>query len=134
MLIVVLPKRDTWVHRVIVDGVDVGQSTKESCDALARELRANPDMAKGLMKEMNDLNKQAGPLTDDDIMPFGKYSRMDPPKKMIDVPASYFHWLWVNGKSKETATCPVARYIQANMLALKADHPDGIWQAEDADA
>jgi hypothetical protein len=50
---------------------------------------------------------------------------------MQDVPASYLHWLWTNGLKNElkarSAQGKVARYIQANMEALKEEHPDGIW-------
>ena len=45
---------------------------------------------------------------------------------MMDVPAAYLHWLWVNGK-KEDKQCPVAGYIRANMEALKIEHTDGVW-------
>lgn len=63
-------------------------------------------------------------LTDDDKMPFGRYRG----QKLLDVPASYFHWLWTNGKDKEPkGTDPVADYIRKNMASLKLDHPDGIW-------
>lgn len=61
-------------------------------------------------------------LKDTDKMPFGKYTG----QPMSDVPASYFFWLWTNGK-KDDKQCPVADYIRRNLQALKTEHPDGIW-------
>ena len=61
-------------------------------------------------------------LQDTDPMPFGKYKG----QPMQDVPASYLHWLWVNGKSSEK-TCSVAGCIRRNLDALKKEHSDGIW-------
>jgi len=63
-------------------------------------------------------------LTDEHIMPFGKYKG----QKMLDVPASYLHWLWTNGKQQcPEGTDDVANYIRKNMASLKLDHRDGIW-------
>lgn len=62
-------------------------------------------------------------LDDTSPMPFGKY-RGQP---MQDVPASYLHWLWTQGKSHEVKTDPVAEYINRNLSALKQEYPDGIW-------
>lgn len=61
-------------------------------------------------------------LTDLSPMPFGKFKG----QPMQDVPASYLHWLWSNGKQGDRR-CPVADYIRRNLDALKQDHPDGIW-------
>lgn len=61
-------------------------------------------------------------LTDTDPMPFGKF-RNEP---MQDVPASYLHWLWTNGK-KDDHQCVVADYIRRNLNALKQEYRDGIW-------
>jgi len=61
-------------------------------------------------------------LSDTDKMPFGKHTGAP----MQDVPASYLHWLWSNGK-KEDKLCPVADYIRCNMHALQSEHSDGIW-------
>ena len=61
-------------------------------------------------------------MYDFDLMPFGKYQGVP----MQDVPASYLHWLWVNGK-KEDKLCPVADYIRKNITALMQEHEDGIW-------
>lgn len=61
-------------------------------------------------------------LDDTDPMPFGKFKGLS----MQDVPASYLHWLWSNGK-REDLQCPVAAYIRRNLDALKIEHPDGIW-------
>jgi hypothetical protein len=63
-------------------------------------------------RELNDLSP----------MPFGLHR--DVP--MQDVPASYLHWLWVNGK-REDKQCPVAEYIRRNLPALQREHKDGIW-------
>ncbi len=45
---------------------------------------------------------------------------------MQDVPSSYLHWLWVNGK-KDDKQCSVADYIRRNLSALKQENPDAIW-------
>lgn len=61
-------------------------------------------------------------LLDTSPMPFGKHQGV----AIQDVPASYFHWLWTNGKSADKL-CPVADYIRRNLDVLKTEHPDGIW-------
>ncbi len=61
-------------------------------------------------------------LKDTDKMPFGKYKG----EEMQDVPASYLHWLWTNGKDRDPR-CPVADYIRRNKDVLAAEHTDGIW-------
>lgn len=61
-------------------------------------------------------------LKDTDAMPFGKYKG----KPMQDIPASYLHWLWVNGLEHDKQS-DVAEYIRRNMDALKKEHKDGIW-------
>ena len=61
-------------------------------------------------------------LDDDDLMPFGKYQGY----RMEEVPASYLHWLWVNGK-KDDFACPVHQYIHPRMSALQDEYRDGIW-------
>lgn len=64
-------------------------------------------------------------LHDTDPMPFGKYQGV----RMQDVPASYFHYLWVKEKKDAPRrTDPVARYIERNLHALRLEHPDGIWE------
>lgn len=63
------------------------------------------------------------PLKDQDKMPFGKHRG----KRMEEVPVSYLHYLWTDGKKNETTTCPVAAYIKASMGALKLEKPDAIW-------
>lgn len=63
------------------------------------------------------------PLSDTDEMPFGKYKNT----MMQDVPASYLHYLWTNGMSKETKTSNVAKYIEDNLSALKQEKKDLIW-------
>ena len=55
-------------------------------------------------------------LTDTDAMPFGKHKGMP----MQDVPASYLHWLWANGKTRDK-WCPVADYIRRSLSALKQE-------------
>lgn len=65
-------------------------------------------------------------LTDEDLMPFGKFSRPpDGPLKMKDVPASYLLWLWDDGVRHQQ----VRHYIIENMDALKDEDPD--WIPED---
>lgn len=66
------------------------------------------------------------PLNDTDPMPFGKYSKTNPPTLMQDVPASYLHWLWTNGKEFDKV-CPVADYIRRNKTILEQEYKDGIW-------
>ena len=61
-------------------------------------------------------------LSDTDKMPFGKHIGVP----MQDVPASYLHWLWTNGK-ENNKVCPVADYIRRNLHALQTEHKDGIW-------
>lgn len=61
-------------------------------------------------------------LEDTDPMPFGKHKG----ELMQDVPASYLHWLWSNGK-KDDKRCPVADYIRRNLSALKQEFRDGLW-------
>ena len=61
-------------------------------------------------------------LEETDRMPFGKWKGVI----LAKVPASYFHWLWINGK-KEDKVCPVANYIRVNLHALSLEFPDGIW-------
>ena len=61
-------------------------------------------------------------LKDTDLMPFGKH-RGAP---MQDVPASYLHWLWSNGKEHDKQ-CPVADYIRRNLGALSRENEDAIW-------
>ena len=61
-------------------------------------------------------------LKDTDPMPWGKHKGIP----MQDVPASYLHWLWTNGKDNDF-TCPVAQYIRDNIDALSKEYKDGIW-------
>lgn len=61
-------------------------------------------------------------LNDSSIMPFGKFKG----KPMSDVPVSYLHWLWNNGK-KEDKQCAVADYIRRNLNALQIENRDLIW-------
>ena len=65
-----------------------------------------------LMKIFDDLDK----------MPFGKHAGI----VMQDVPASYLHWLWSNGKEQDKQ-CPVADYIRRNISSLAKEYSDGIW-------
>ena len=60
-------------------------------------------------------------LEDTDKMPWGKHSGVP----MQDVPASYLHWLWAEGKRLEVRTCPVADYIKRSLMALMEEFPDG---------
>lgn len=69
------------------------------------------------------------PLTDDSLMPFGKYKG----KPMADVPASYLLWLWNDGLKNKTATSDVAAYIAENLHCLTLEDADTDTDA-DADA
>lgn len=62
-------------------------------------------------------------LTDLCPMPFGVHRT----KPMQEVPASYLHWLWTQGK-KFDRHCPVACYIRKNLESLKKEHTDGVWE------
>ena len=62
-------------------------------------------------------------LTDNDRMPFGKFKD----ERMIDIPASYYHYLWTNGMKNEAGTNPVANYIARSLSALREEYKDGIW-------
>lgn len=57
-------------------------------------------------------------------MPFGKYKGTP----MEQVPASYLHWLWREGKYKEVNTNDVADYIHRSLSALAQELPDAIWE------
>ena len=52
-------------------------------------------------------------MTDNSIMPFGKYKG----EKMANVPASYLIWLFENNK----CTAEVAKYIANNIDCLKSE-------------
>ena len=64
-------------------------------------------------------------LNDDSLMPFGQYKG----RKLVDIPASYFHWLWCSKKlNHDHMRDPVSDYMKRNLHVLKLEHPDGIWQ------
>jgi uncharacterized protein (DUF3820 family) len=52
-------------------------------------------------------------MTDESLMPFGKYKG----EKMAYVPSDYLLWLWNNGRSLGD----VGQYIANNLDAIKAD-------------
>ncbi len=62
-------------------------------------------------------------LNDDSPMPFGKHRGV----KMMDVPASYLHFLWTKLGKEHDKQCPVAAYIRRNLGELKQEYEDGIW-------
>lgn len=62
-------------------------------------------------------------FTDNDPMPFGKYKGV----KLLDVPASYFHYLWQSGMKHEVKTNMLAKYISDNLSGLKDENSDLIW-------
>lgn len=68
------------------------------------------------------MNRESNQLEDTDPMPFGKHRGLP----MSDVPASYLHYLWVNGL-RDDKRSSVANYIRRNLSSLCAEHPDGIW-------
>ena len=83
-----------------------------------------------MVKPIGEILMPLKELDDTDIMPFGQYYRTR--TKMSEVPASYLHWLWINGLQKHelkqnTPQGAVARYIERNLNHLKKEHPDGIW-------
>lgn len=61
-------------------------------------------------------------LQDEDKMPYGTHKG----KRMMDIPAEYFHAVWVNNR-RDVKGDAVMEYIKRNLSALKKDHPDGIW-------
>lgn len=58
-------------------------------------------------------------LTDDSLMPFGKYKGI----QMQDVPVQYLHWYWHNCDKKTS----LGEYIKDNLDALKMENKDLIW-------
>ena len=62
------------------------------------------------------------PLTDDSLMPFGKYRGF----KISSIPASYLHWLWHNGVNQKKDQ-PIHKYIVDNIEGLKEEDADLIW-------
>ena len=60
-------------------------------------------------------------LRDVDKMPFGKFKG----RAMMDVPASYLHWLWHEGKKDDKDE--IAEYIRNNKGALMKETPNLIW-------
>lgn len=62
-------------------------------------------------------------LEDLSPIPFGKYKGTP----MQDVPASYFHYLWINGMKQKKEVDSVANYISRSLSALKQEDPDKIW-------
>lgn len=124
--------------RFILDVFTSQDVSKEDFDAITRtvaleteiQLNASGKLRWHLHEEPEKVDKpkpkkEVKPLDDLDPMPFGKYRGT----RMQDVPASYFHWLWtkkVNPMNKDFES-PVAEYIRSNIVALKKDHPDGIW-------
>ena len=67
-------------------------------------------------------------LQDTDPMPFGKYSKTNPPTLMQDVPADYFFYLWTKCGLEHNKQSPVADYIRRNLSALSKEYRDGIWE------
>lgn len=60
--------------------------------------------------------------TDDDLMNFGKYKNL----KLMDVPASYLHWVYVNNIQPQDIR--LHNYIENSIDALREEYPDGIWK------
>lgn len=54
-------------------------------------------------------------LNDDSIMPFGMHKG----KKMEDIPATYFIWLWSEGKAAKNTD--VGNYIVRNLDDLRTE-------------
>lgn len=76
------------------------------------------------MNENDPLSTPIGNIetySDTDLMNFGKYKN----EMLQDVPASYFHWLWSQGRPMRDGK--LENYIRENLEALKQEYPDGIW-------
>lgn len=63
-------------------------------------------------------------MTDDDLMPFGKHKGV----KMMNVPAHYLHWFWLNGSADSNDARRVMSYIEDNITVLKDENKDLIWK------
>ena len=61
------------------------------------------------------------PLTDDDLMPFGKHRG----RRLEDVPARYLLWLWDEGWHQRTGE-PLGAYLKDSLNALLGDCQDYI--------
>lgn len=59
--------------------------------------------------------------SDDDLMDFGRYKD----ERLSEVPASYFHWIHVNGVRLHDKK--LHNYIYNNLAAFKQEDPDLIW-------
>ena len=65
------------------------------------------------------------PLSDLDLMPFGVYKGV----KMQDVPTAYLHWFYTScNVVKGTPGERVLGYIVENLMALKQENNDLIWE------
>jgi len=79
------------------------------------------------MRERKMATKNKPKLQDQSYMPFGKHRN----ERMEDVPASYLHYLYINGIRESNADSDqgrVCRYIFDNLQSLKQEYPDGIWK------
>ena len=62
-------------------------------------------------------------LTDESVMPFGKYKKTG--TQMANIPASYLLWLWEQNKGKKPLGAEseaVQTYILENLNALKKEN------------
>lgn len=91
-----------------------------TCPKCGAEVDDFSDTCYGCLSQSEDCTQTR--LSDTDKMPFGKHKGTP----MQDVPSSYLHWLWTNGK-KDDHKCEVADYIRRNISALKKELPDAIW-------
>ena len=68
--------------------------------------------------------KNLAPLTDEDIMPSGKYgpTGAEGPLKMIDVPAKYLLYIYENNMCNNR----VKEYIIDNLDVIKQQAKDGL--------
>lgn len=129
-----------WIREfLLTEGLIAVQSSPSgpiTCFSLSELFPAPPTKTKEPEKLMNetkqDLNIELG---DTSLMPFGTYGPSSGKALVMqDVPASYLHYLWVNGlKNKAhlpatTNDVAVAHYIKKNLSALKKEHKDGIWE------
>lgn len=79
-------------------------------------------------EDENKVNPEAPPayphLTDSSPMPFGKHKG----ELMEDVPVEYLHWFYTEVDEPKGAACAVLLYIEKNIVALKRENADLIWE------
>jgi len=108
------------IHKIVDHSITPGQAFDAIC-RLRRDQVTFAQVAAALGNPDAPADQQPEAFDGDSLMPFGKYAGT----KMDNVPANYLCWLW---SQRPISRCPqVEAYIKENLLALKKDHPDGIW-------